>query len=84
MVTGAERLVLDLLKGREKLNDGRGRWPVVFDVSELKDGDRGCERGLADIGEYGSDMALLDDSLRGFENVDPAFELLLSSSELSG
>jgi hypothetical protein len=31
---------------------------------------------LADIGEYGSDMALQDDSLRGFENVDPAFELL--------
>jgi hypothetical protein len=48
------------------------------------DGDRGCERGLADIGEYGSDIALQDESLRAFENVDPAFELLLSSSELSG
>lgn len=36
---GAERLVLDRLSGREKLNDGRGKWP--FDVSELNEGDRG-------------------------------------------
>ena len=42
MPVGAERLVLDRLNGREKLNDGRGRCPVVTDVSELKDGDRGC------------------------------------------
>jgi hypothetical protein len=36
----ADKLVLDRLRGREKLKEGRGRWPV-FEVSELKDGERG-------------------------------------------
>ena len=72
---GAERLVLDRLRGREKLNDGRGRYPL--EVSELKEGDRGCGRaGKVDMGEYGSDTALPEDSFRGFEKVEPAFELL--------
>ena len=48
-----------------------------MEVSELMDGDRGCERVTEeDIEEYGSDTALLADIFRGFENVDPAFELL--------
>lgn len=72
---GAERLVLDLLKGREKLNDGRGRW-LEFEASELIDGDRGCERAIEAMGEYGVDIALLEDSLRWFEKVEPALELL--------
>lgn len=73
---GADRLVLDRLNGREKLNEGRGRWPVA-EVSELIDGERGCIRaGYVDIGEYGKDTALPEDNLRGLENVEPAFELL--------
>lgn len=82
---GADKVVLDRLSGREKLKEGRGRWFVpVPDVSELKDGDRGCGRaGNVDMGEYGNDTALPSDSLRGLENVDPPLELLYSSSELS-
>jgi hypothetical protein len=49
---GADRLVLERLRGREKLYDGRARWcPPVLDVSELRDGDRGCERTTVDMGE---------------------------------
>lgn len=75
---GADKLVLDRLSGREKLKEGRGRWFVpVPDVSELKDGDRGCGRaGKVDMGEYGNDAALPEDSFRGWENVDPPLELL--------
>lgn len=74
----AERLVLDRLRGREKLKDGRGRWPgPVLEVSELSDGERGCGRaGYVDMGEYGNDTALPEDSFRGLEKVEPAFELL--------
>jgi hypothetical protein len=72
---GADRLVLDLLSGREKLNDGRGRW-LEFEASELIDGDRGCERAIEAIGECGIDIALLEDNLREFEKVEPALELL--------
>lgn len=73
-----DRFVLERLRGREKLKDGRGRWPApVLDVSELKDGERGCGRaGKVDMGEYGSDTALPEDSFRGLEKVEPAFELL--------
>lgn len=79
MPVGADRLVLDRLKGREKLKDGRGRCAPVTDVSELNDGDRGCcdlPRARGDMGECGSDMALLEENFRGFENVEPALELL--------
>lgn len=71
---GAERLVLDLLIGREKLKDGRGRW-LEFEASELMDGDRGCERAVEGIGECGIDIALAEDSLREVEKVEPALEL---------
>lgn len=76
---GADKLVLDRLSGREKLKEGRGRWfAPVPDVSELKDGDLGCCRraGNVDMGEYGNDTALPEDSFRGWENVDPPLELL--------
>jgi hypothetical protein len=75
---GADKLVLERLSGREKLKEGRGSWfAPVPDVSELTDGDRGCGRaGYVDMGEYGNDTALPEDSLRGFENVDPPLELL--------
>lgn len=75
---GADKLVLDRLSGREKLKEGRGSWfAPVPDVSELNDGDRGCGRaGNVDMGEYGNDTALPEDSLRVLENVDPALELL--------
>lgn len=72
---GADKLVLDRLRGREKLNAGRGRWPVL-EASELIDGDRGRDRVNGDMGECGIDMPLLEDSLRGLENVEPAFELV--------
>lgn len=75
---GAERLVLDRLRGREKLKDGRARYPTpVFEVSELIDGERGWGRaGWVDMGEYGTETALPDDSFRGLEKVEPALELL--------
>lgn len=73
-----ERFVLDRLSGREKLKDGRGKCPrPVLDVSELRDGERGCGRaGKVDMGEYGRDTALPEDSFRGLEKVEPALELL--------
>ena len=77
-VPGADKLVLERLRGREKLNEGRGRWCApVADVSELSDGDRGCGRGgKFDLGEYGSDTALPEDNFLGLENVEPPVELL--------
>ena len=73
-----DRFVLERLRGREKLKDGRGRWPApVLEVCELKEGERGCGRdGNVDMGEYGSDTLLPEDSFRGLEKVEPAFELL--------
>ena len=68
--------MLDLLIGREKLKEGLGSWAPLLEVSELKDGERGGGRNAEDMGECGIDMALLEESLRGFENVDPAVELL--------
>ena len=47
-----------------------------MEVSELKDGERRGGRKPEDAGECGIDMALLEDSLRGFEKVEPAVELL--------
>ena len=49
----ADKLVLERLRGREKLKEGRGRcWFPVFEVSELIDGDRGCGLlGYVDTGE---------------------------------
>lgn len=73
---GAERLVLERLSGREKLYEGRGKWLPLFEVSELRDGERGRERATGDMGEWGIDPALQDDSLRGFENIEPPLELL--------
>ena len=49
----------------------------MVDVSELRDGERGCGRaGKVDRGEYGIDAVLPDESFRGLEKVDPALELL--------
>jgi hypothetical protein len=75
---GADKVVLERLNGREKLNEGRGRWCApVAECSELKDGDRGCGRaGKLDMGEYGNDTALPEDSFRGWEKVEPPLELL--------
>jgi hypothetical protein len=73
---GAERLVLDLLRGREKLYEGRGRWPPLFEVSELREGERRWDRFVEVIGDCGNDVALQEDSFLGFEKVEPAFELL--------
>jgi hypothetical protein len=39
------------------------------------DGECGRDRAT-DIGDCGTDTLLLEESLRGFENVDPALELL--------
>ena len=76
-IWGAERLVLDRLRGREKLKLGRVRWLPLLEVSELRDGERGRdERFIEDMGDWGMDMALPEESLRGLEKVDPAFELL--------
>ena len=73
---GAERVVLDLLKGREKLKEGRGRYPPAFEASELSDGERRCDRTNGDSGECGIDTALPEDNLRVLEKVDPALELV--------
>ena len=41
------------------------------------DGDRGRDdRFIEDMGDWGIDMALPEESLRGLEKVEPAFELL--------
>lgn len=45
----------------------------MFEVSELRDGDRGRGRTKGDIGEC--DMPLLHDIFLGLENVEPAVEL---------
>ena len=68
--------MLDRLKGREKLKEGRGRFPAI-DMSDDTEEDRGWERTKGgDIGEWGRDTPLLEDSLRGLEKVEPAFELV--------
>lgn len=49
----------------------------LLEVSELMDGDRGRDdRFIEDMGDWGIDMALPEESLRGLEKVEPAFELL--------
>lgn len=77
MSTGSP-LALALLKGREKLNAGRGSLVPPIDISELIDGDLCMENTEGDIGEV--DIALPLESLRG-ARIGTPFEK--PSSELS-
>ena len=72
---GRDRLVLDRLSGREKLNAGFGRPCATLPISENGDVDLGVGRLKCDIGEWGIDMPLLEDIFRGLENVEPVLEL---------
>lgn len=72
---GSDNVVLDLLRGREKLKEGRWRMYGEALASDFGDGDRRGRGTGWDMGETGMDTPLLDDIFRGFENVEPAFEL---------
>jgi len=58
---------LALLKGREKLNAGRGKRVPPTDISEEIDGDLWIGCIVGDIGEV--DSPLLDDSFRWGDRV---------------
>ena len=71
-------LALALLKGREKLNAGRGNLVPPIEISELIDGDLAIECTPGEIGEV--DMPLPAESFRGDNTGTP---LENPSSELS-
>lgn len=55
-----------MLRGREKFRWGRGAEIPFTEASELMEGDRGgCTGTNGERGEWGADMPLLADSLRG-------------------
>ena len=70
-------LRLAVLRGREKFKGTRCADTPFTDASDLMEGDRGGYTGMnGEGGEYGADMPLLEESLRGFEKEEPAMELL--------
>jgi hypothetical protein len=70
-------LRLAVLRGREKFRWSRGAEIPFIDASELMEGERGGWTGMnGERGEWGADMPLLADSLRGYEKEEPVIELV--------
>ena len=69
----------ELLRGREKLNDGRGS-ELSMENSDIADGEQEIGKKSGLIGEWGSDVA---SSFEDFLTASKPLKLALSSSALS-